>query len=82
MTEVITVRSVNRGLWRELKVAAVKEGVTLGEAVNLALQNWLQERKNAGKGGKGKSFWSLKPLRFEGADKEKISTLVDETLYG
>ena len=31
MTDVITIRSVNRGLWRELKVEAVKEGVTLGE---------------------------------------------------
>lgn len=82
MTDVITIRSVNRGLWRELKVEAVKEGVTLGEALNTALQNWLQERKNAGKGSKSKSFWSLKPIRFEGADKEKISTLVDKTLYG
>lgn len=82
MTEGITVRSVNSDLWRELKVAAVKEGMTLGETVNLALQKWLHERKDAGRGGKRKSFWSLKPIRFEGAGKEKLSTLVDETLYG
>ena len=85
MTEGITVRSVNSDLWRELKVAAVKEGMTLGEAMNLALQKWLQERKDASRGSKRKSFWSLKPIRFEGADKgklKKLSTLVDETLYG
>ena len=84
MTEGITVRSVNSGLWRELKVAAVKEGMTLGEAVNLALQKWLMERKVSGKGDKHtrKSFWNMKPIKFEGANKEKLSTLVDETLYG
>lgn len=82
MTEGITVRSVNRDLWRELKVAAVKEGMTLGETINLALQKWLQERKEANIGSKRKSFWNLKPIKFEGADKKKLSTLVDDTLYG
>ena len=85
MTEGVTVRAVNRGLWKELKVTAVKEGMTLGEAVNLALQKWLQERKGAGKAGRRKSFWSLKPIKFEGAEKgelKKLSALVDETLYG
>ncbi|MBI2145053.1 hypothetical protein HYU18_01890 [Candidatus Woesearchaeota archaeon] len=82
MTEGVTVRAVNRGLWRELKVTAVKEGITLGEAVNLAIQKWLHEQKEAQAGNKHKSFWSLRPFKFEGADKEKLSTLVDETLYG
>ena len=82
MTEGVTVRAVNRGLWRELKVKAVKEGMTLGEAVNLALQKWLHEQKEANAGGKRKSFWNLKPFKFEGAGKEKLSTIVDETLYG
>lgn len=83
MTEGTTVRSVNSELWKKLKVAAVEEGMTLGETVNLALQKWLQERDKSGRGsGKRKSFWSLKPIKFEGADKGKLSTLVDETLYG
>ena len=84
MTEGITVRSVSGDLWKELKVEAVKEGMTLGEAVNLALQKWLMERKAAGKGDKHvrKSFLNLKPIKFEGANKGKLSTLVDETLYG
>lgn len=82
MTEGITVRSVNKDLWRELKITAVKEGITLGEAMNLALQKWLQEKKYACRSGKRKSFWSMKPIKFEGADKEKLSELVDETLYG
>ncbi len=84
MTEGITVRSVKSDLWRELKIVALKEGITLGEAVNLALQKWLHERKGASKTGKRKSFWDMKPIEFEGADKgelKKLRALVDETLY-
>lgn len=82
MTEGVTVRSVNRGLWRELKVAAVREGITLGEAMNSALQRWLHEQKARTMSGKRKSFWNLQPIKFMGADKKKLSTLVDDTLYG
>ena len=82
MTKGITIRSVNRNLWRELKVAAVKRGMTLGEAVNFALEDWLHSQKEASAGTNRKSFWSLKPIKFEGSSKEKLSWLVDKTLYG
>ena len=81
MTKLITVRDVNPSLWRELKVEAVKEGLTIGGAMNLALERWLHDKETK-KTKKGKSFWDLKPFKFEGKDAGFLSTKVDEVLYG
>ena len=82
MTDSITVRGVNSSLWRELKIEAVKENLVVGEAVNLALENWLREHRAKGKKGKQKSFWDIKPIAFSGADARELSRRVDEVLYG
>ena len=80
MTKLITARDVSPNLWRELKVEAVKEGLTMGEAINLALEKWLHEHKNKKK--ISKSFLDLEPLEFKGEDAKYLSTKVDEILYG
>ncbi len=78
----ITIRDVNPRFWRELKVEAVKEGLTIGEAINLALEKWLREYENNAKRKRYKSFWDLRPFEYTGKDAGKLSTTVDETLYG
>ena len=78
----ITIRDVNPRFWRELKVEAVKEGLTIGKALNLALERWLHEYKNKRSKIKTKSFWDLKPFKYEGEDAGKLSVKVDEVLYG
>lgn len=77
----ITIRDINSRFWRELKIEAVKEGLTIGQAINLALEKWLHD---SGKTGikKHKSFWDIKPVKFEGEDAERLSMKVDEVLYG
>lgn len=82
MTGSITVRGVNSSLWRELKIEAVREDLVVGEAVNLALENWLREHRAKGKKGQQKSFWDIKPIAFSGADARELSRKVDEILYG
>jgi hypothetical protein len=77
----ITIRGVNPRFWRELKVEAVKEGLTAGEAVNIALEKWLRECKIKEK-KRAKSFWDLKPFNYEGEDAGKLSMKIDEVLYG
>ena len=76
----ITIRDINPRFWRELKVEAVKEGLTIGVAVNLALEKWLQEHRKKRKIN-AKNFWDLKPVKFEGKDAEQLSMKVDEVLY-
>lgn len=78
----ITIRDVNLRYWRELKIEAVREGLTLGEAINLALENWLQDHKSKSNKKSAKSFWDLKPVDFKGKDAEHLSTKVDEVVYG
>lgn len=76
----ITIREINPMLWKELKIEAVKDGLNVGEAVNLALEKWLHEHKNPIK--ISKSFFDLEPLEFDGEDAKYLSTKVDEILYG
>ena len=78
----ITIRDVNPRYWKELKVEAVKEGLTIGQAINLALDRWLNEYKNKTNNKNIKSFWDLKPFNFGGKDAGKLSVKVDEALYG
>ncbi len=78
----ITIRNVNPRFWRELKIEAVREGLTIGKALNLAIERWLNEYKNKRGKKKIKSFWDLEPFRYEGKDATKLSTKVDELLYG
>lgn len=78
----ITIREVNPKIWREIKVEAVKGGLTMGEAVNLALEKWLNEYKKKRGGKKLGSFWDIKPMRFKGEDSKELSMKVDEVLYG
>ena len=75
----ITIRNINPSFWRKLKIEAVKEGMTMGQAINLALENCLK-RKQMQK--KQKSFWELKPYFYQGPDADTLSTKVDEVLYG
>lgn len=82
MTGSITVRGVNSSLWKELKIEAVRGDLVIGEAVNLALENWLREHRAKGKKGKQKSFWDIEPIAFSGADARELSRKVDEVLYG
>ena len=80
MTRNITVRSVNPALWRELKAEAAREGMNTGDAINHAIEKWLNEMKR--KGGKArKSFWDVRPIKL-GGKAERLSEEVDETIYG
>ncbi len=77
----ITIRDVNTETWRRVKTEAVREGMTVGEAANLAFEKWLEETVKK-KSKKGKSFWDLKPLSPKAKDAGTWSQNVDKTLYG
>ena len=78
----ITIRAVNQGLWRELKIEAVTKGLTVGEALNQSLEKWLREQKSGSRKEKHKSFWDIGPIAFTDKDVTGLSMKVDEVLYG
>ncbi|GEM_PF-4501127 len=78
----ITVRDVNPHFWRELKIEAVKEGLTIGQTMNLALENWFRHHKGKKADKKAKSFWDIEPVVLDKKDAKNLSTMVDKVLYG
>lgn len=71
----LSVRNVNKKVFKEFKVQAVKEGMDVGEALNMALEMWVEKEKM-----KKKSFLELKPVNW-GKGTEKASKEVDKYLY-
>ena len=47
--ELVTSLRVDPDLWKEIKVAAIKRDLTLGEAVEEALKCWIQKLEEAEK---------------------------------
>ncbi len=78
MTEIqISVRDVNREIFNEFKAKTVKNGMTLGQALNLAMIEWLDEEKEIPK----KSLLKMKIWNW-GKGTEKTSEEIDKILYG
>ena len=72
----LSIRNVNKKIFKEFKAQAIKEGMNVGEALNIALEMWLEKEKM-----KKKSFLELKPVDW-GKGTEKASKEIDEYLYG
>lgn len=78
----VTIRNVNADFWRDFKATAIKEGLAVGEAINLALKKFMTETVEKKKTKKHVEIWDLKPVKFKGPDAAHISENVDEILYG
>ncbi|MBI2667027.1 hypothetical protein HYX13_05430 [Candidatus Woesearchaeota archaeon] len=73
----ITVREVNQQVFREFKADAVKNGLTLGSALTLAMEKFRGELTK-----KKYLFTSLVIPTPWGKDMRRVSEKVDEILYG
>ena len=69
----IAVRDVDNDVFREFKAEAVGRGMTLGQAMTLAMESFLSRKKRV-------KFTSLKPIDW-GKGTEKVSQSVDEIIY-
>ncbi len=74
----MTVRNIDKKLFSELKSEAVRDGLTVGEALSIAIYEWL-EKKKAKK--KRLDFRDFKPTSW-GKGTEKTSEEIDKILYG
>jgi len=71
----LSVRDVEDRTFKEFKAQAVKEGLTVGRALTLAMQYWIEEEEDK------KSFLDLKPTDW-GKGTEHSSEEIDAVLYG
>lgn len=71
----ITVRDVDKDVFREFKADAMRQGLTIGGALNIAMEKFRTQLGNKRK------FTSLKPVDW-GKGTEHLSEEVDKVLYG
>ena len=73
----ISIRDVDKDIFNEFKALTIKKRMTLGQALTLAMSEWLDEELEIPK----KSLLELKPFRW-GKGTEKSSQEVDKIVYG
>ena len=71
-----TIRNIDPFVYKSLKAKATADGITIGEAINKAVREWLNINPK-----KHKSILDIKPEHF-GKQYMHLSEEIDETLYG
>ena len=74
--EQLSVRKVDKRVFKEFKAEAMREGLPVGAALTLAMETWLEK-----KDGKKRKFLEVKPWDW-GKGTEKTSSEIDKVLYG
>ena len=72
----ISVRDVGKEIFNEFKALTVKKRMTLGQALTVAMSEWLDEELKLPK----KSLLELKPFKW-GKGTEKTSMEIDKIAY-
>ena len=72
----LSVREVDENVFREFKAEAVREGMPIGKALSLAMNQWLKQHKKP-----LRSVLDFKPVNL-GKGTERLSEEIDKTLYG
>lgn len=71
----LSVRDVDGKVFKNFKVEVTKEGLTIGKAITMALDQWVENKR------KNENFLDLKPIDW-GKGTEKTSEEIDKILYG
>ncbi len=74
-----TIRSIDEGVFRDLKSEAAKKGISIGEALNEAIRRWITESRKQSTGKR--SLLEMKASDW-GEGTENASQEIDEVLYG
>ncbi|HLD33459.1 MAG TPA: hypothetical protein VJB66_01950 [Candidatus Nanoarchaeia archaeon] len=74
MTQV-SIKNINKNTFREFKAEAIREGLTVGQALTSAMELWLTKTDTK------LSFMNFKPSDW-GKGTERLSEQIDEILYG
>ncbi|MBI5798201.1 hypothetical protein HZA98_04840 [Candidatus Woesearchaeota archaeon] len=75
-TTQLSVKEVDKNTFREFKAESTREGLKIGQALTLAMQQWLKIEKKKQK----RSFLDFKPKPW-GKGTERISEETDKALY-
>jgi len=76
METQVSIRDVNKDVFNEFKSLTVKKKMKLGQALTMAMSEWLNEEMEVPK----KSLLELKPFKW-GRGTEKTSKEIDKIVY-
>jgi len=71
----LSVKNVDDKVFRKFKAESVKEGITVGKTLTMAMESWLEKTQ-----GKKMSILNFKPVAW-GKGTEKTSEEIDKGLY-
>ena len=71
-----TIRNIDPSVYKSLKAKAIADGITIGEAINRVVREWLNLEPK-----KHKNLPDVKPEHF-GKQHVYLSEGIDEILYG
>ena len=71
----VSVKDVDEKVFREFKGEAVKEGLKVGQALNVAMMYWVWQREKP-----MKKLQDFKPIRL--GKPHRTSEEIDDILYG
>lgn len=72
----VSIKNVDERIFREFKADAVREGLSIGNALNLTMELWLQKKNKKPK----MTLLDFKP-RDWGRGTEKTSEEIDKIVY-
>jgi len=78
---IIAIRDVDEGVYRKFRAKSLQERIKLGNAITLAMTEWLTEQNAKVKKKDIHNLLKLKPFDFEHGN-ERLSEEIDEVLYG
>ncbi len=73
----VTIKNMNRKLYQEFKAEAARRGLEVGEALTLAIQEFMKSERMS----KNLSILEFEPFDW-GEGSETVSEDVDAILYG
>ncbi len=81
MTKTVAVRDLDEDTFREFRAVAIKERMKTGEALTMAMKEWIKEKEGKETGPDARNLLKIKPVRI-GKKKVRWSEEIDEILYG
>lgn len=79
--EVLTVRDVDKELWRRFRAKIEEDGLRTGQALNEAMGIWIKEREKRKGHLDPRNFLKVKGL-IKAGRQVAWSEEIDKTLYG